>query len=84
MKPLKITIGDASGCTAGAFKRTGRGSCVQKAGKAQVGDTAIVVCKHEFNDRTEIGLCRLVEVGPRNEWDAMQGRAQYVWERVKG
>lgn len=83
MKQLKITIGDAGGCTAGSFKRTGRASCVQKAGKAKVGDTALVTCKHEW-DRTEIGLCRLVEVGPRDEWDEKQGRAQYVWERIEG
>lgn len=83
MKQLKITIGDASGCTARSFERTGRGICTQKAGKAKVGDTALVVCKHEF-DRTEIGLCRLVSVGPRNEWDAQKGRADYIWERVKG
>lgn len=83
MKQLKITIGDAGGCTAGSFKRTGRASCVQNAGKAQVGDTALVTCKHEW-DRTEIGLCRLVEVGPRDEWDEKKGRAQYVWERIEG
>ena len=83
MKELKIIIGDASGCTAADFKVNGRGTCVQKAGKAKVGDVARVICKHEF-DRTDIGPCRLVWVGPRDKWDLRAGRTQYVWERVDG
>lgn len=82
MKELKIIIGDASGCTAADFKVKGSGACVQKAGKAKVGDVARVICKHEF-DRTEIGPCRLVWVGPRDNWDLRAGKAQYVWEVLK-
>ena len=82
MKELKIIICDASGSTAADFKVNGRGSCVQKVGKAKIGDIARVICKHEF-DRTEIGLCKLVAEGPRDKWDLRAGRTRYVWERVE-